>query len=246
MPTVSVLDFEAPLPSDHTHVRSREGAEMGLGVIEPLRTFRVTLHGRGQVHDDPSALLRNEPGEPTDVQVDLTWSTGGRPYQYQMSPRYEIPCQVSGTVTAAGRAFELTAVAGQRDHSWAPRDWWSMDWVWSALHLDDDTHIHGVEISIPGIPPISVGYLQNPGEPLVELDKVSTRSSFAGNGLPLTSELSFSPGDLVVTIDLQGHAPVLLASPDGRLSRFPRSWGTVTAADGRTGTGWIEWNRSQS
>ncbi len=24
-----------------------------------------------------------------------------------------------------------------------------MDWVWSALHLDDGTHLHGVDIRIP-------------------------------------------------------------------------------------------------
>ena len=58
---------------------------------------------------------------------------------------------------------------GQRDHSWGVRDWWAMDWVWSALHLDDGTHIHGVDIRIPGAPPIGVGYLQQPGQPLVEL-----------------------------------------------------------------------------
>ena len=44
-----------------------------------------------------------------------------------------------------------------------------MDWVWSALHLDDGTHLHGVDLRIPGAPPIGVGYIQPPDGALVEL-----------------------------------------------------------------------------
>ena len=96
--------------------------------------------------------------------MDLVWTTAGTPYQYRITPRYEIPCTVSGTVTVDGRDVRrCDAVAGQRDHSWGVRDWWSMDWVWSALHLDDGTHLHGVDIRIPGAPPIGIGYLQHAG-----------------------------------------------------------------------------------
>jgi hypothetical protein len=44
---------------------------------------------------------------------------------------------------------------------------------------------------------------------------------------------------------VRGHAPVLLTSADGRLSRFPRAWVNVSTTDGRTGVGWVEWNRNQ-
>ena len=37
-----------------------------------------------------------------------------------------------------------------------------MDWVWSALHLQDGTHLHGVDLRIPGAPPMGVGYIQPP------------------------------------------------------------------------------------
>ena len=242
MPTVAVLDFEVALPDDHTQVRTHD-TEIRMEAVEPLRTFRVTVRAQGQAHDDPAALLRGEAGRPVAVDLDLTWSTDGVPYQYRVSPRYEIPCLVTGSVTADGRTIELAQVPGQRDHSWAPRDWWAMDWVWSALHLDDGTHLHGVDIRIPGMPPLAVGYLQQPGQPLVELEQISTSATFAPDGLPLTAQLGF--GDLTVDITLRGHAPVLLSSPDGRLSRFPRAWGTVETPDGRTGVGWIEWNQSQ-
>lgn len=243
MPTVAVLDFEVALPDDHTRVRTHD-AEVRMEVVEPLRTFRVTVRAQGQAYDDPAALLRGEAGRSVAVDFDLTWSTDGVPYQYRVSPRYEIPCRVTGSVTADGRTIELAQVQGQRDHSWAPRDWWAMDWVWSALHLDDGTHLHGVDIHIPGMPPLAVGYLQQPGQPLLELEQIATNATFAPDGLPLTAQLGFD--DLAVDITLRGHAPVLLSSPDGRLSRFPRAWGTVETPDGRTGVGWIEWNQNQS
>src|SRR6476469_7765073 len=139
---------------------------------------------------------------------------------------------------------DVREVAGQRDHSWGVRDWWAMDWVWSALHLDDGTHIHGVDIRIHGAQPIGIGYLQPTGRPLIELQAVTARETFGDNGLPQATTIDF--GDLTTTIDIRGHAPVLLTSPDGRVSHFPRAWATVTTDDGRTGVGWVEWNRNIS
>jgi hypothetical protein len=243
MPTIAVLDFDAPMPDDHTRV-STDDIELALDALDPLTTYRVRLRGSGQAHDDPADLLHGVAGRPVEVTMDLTWTTAGTPYLYRVSPRYEIPCTVSGTVTADGRTYALRAAAGQRDHSWAARDWWAMEWVWSALHLDDGTHLHGVDMRIPGAPPIGLGYLQTSGEPLVELQSVTARESFGGNDLPTGTTLELAPGDVVANIAIRGHAPVLLTSSDGRLSQFPRAWATVTTADGRTGVGWVEWNRN--
>ena len=98
---------------------------------------------------------------------------------------------MSGTVTVDGREVIVRDVAGQRDHSWGVRDWWAMDWVWSALHLDDGTHLHGVDIRIPGAPPIGVGYLQRAGRPLIELQAVTARETFGDNGLPQATTLNY-------------------------------------------------------
>ena len=57
--------------------------------------------------------------------------------------------------------------------------------------------------------------------------------------------MALSPGDVTATVEIRGHAPVLLTAADGRVSQFPRAWATVTTEDGRTGVGWLEWNRSQ-
>jgi hypothetical protein len=211
IPTFALVDFD-----------DNGAIELTLTATEPLRTYRVTMRGRGQAYDDPAALLRNEPGRSVEITVGLKWTTAGTPYQYRLTPRYEIPCTVSGTVTADGQEFAVYDVPGQRDHSWGVRDWWAMDWVWSALHLDDGSHVHAVDIRIPGAPRFGVGYLQQPGEPLIELQAVTARETFADNGLPLKTTLTLSPGDLSADIAIRGHAPVLLTSPDGRVSRFPR------------------------
>lgn len=242
MPTVALLDWQAPVPSDHTRAVG-DGMSLTLEVVDPLRTFRVQVSGTGEVFDDPAALLRGESGRRVPISMDLTWHTAGAPYQYRMSTRYELPATVTGTVTADGRTYDFNAVAGQRDHSWAPRDWWSMEWMWSALHLDDGTHLHGVDMRIPGMGPIGIGYRQSAGEPLREITAVSVTEAFDADGLPTAAEVTI--GDLTVSVDILGHAPVQLISTEGRVSQFPRVWGTVRTADGRTGVGWLEWNRNR-
>ncbi|MCV7173594.1 phosphotransferase [Mycobacterium manitobense] len=243
MPTIAVLDFEAPLPEDPFLARG-DAVEISMAADEPLRRFRVTVRGSGQAFDDAGALLEGAEGRPVELTMDLTWTTAGTPYQYRITPRYEIACTVSGTITAEGRTVTLRDAPGQRDHSWGVRDWWSMDWVWSALHLDDGTHLHGVDLRIPGTPPLSVGYVQPPGAPLQETTTVTAQATFADNGLPVTTTLTMSPGDVDATVDLRGFAPVRLTADDGRVSHFPRAWATVTLTDGRTGVGWLEWNRN--
>ena len=177
--------------------------------------------------------------------MDLTWTTAATPYSYRIATRYEIPCAVTGTVTVDGRTYEITGSPGQRDHSHGVRDWWSMDWVWSALHLDDGTHLHGVDLRIPGMSPVSVGYIEPPGAAVIETTSVTAEAELADNGLPVSTTLTMSPGPITATIDIRGHAPVRLVAPDGRVSFFPRAWATVQTEDGRTGVGWLEWNRNQ-
>ncbi len=244
IPTVACVDFRALLPENPNDTRSGT-TEMRHAATVPLQEYQVTVSGPAQAYDDPAALLRGEPGRPTDLGMDLTWSTTGTPYAYRIATRYEIPCTVSGSVTADGRTYRFTAVPGQRDHSHGVRDWWSMDWVWSALHLEDGTHLHGVDLRIPGMPAVSVGYIQPPDQPVIETTSVTADATLADDGLPLATTLTMQPGPLIATIEVRGHAPVRLDAPDGRVSFFPRAWATVQTTDGRHGVGWLEWNRNQ-
>ncbi|ORB88220.1 DUF7064 domain-containing protein [Mycobacterium persicum] len=245
MPTVAVVDVDVSLPDDPWTVRT-DAIELGHAVGAPLQTYRVDLQARGQAYADPAALLRGEPGDPVEVTMRLVWTTDGRPYRYRMTSRYEIPCTVSGTVTVDGTGYRFDSVPGQRDHSWGVRDWWGMDWMWSAVHLDDGTHLHGVRIQIPGAPAFSVGYVQDADGLLTELQTVSIQDSFGPNGLPLRAILSLDPGELTVDVEVRAHAPVRLVAVDGRVSQFPRAWAAVSTADGRSGVGWLEWNRNQA
>ena len=248
MPTVAV-DAQVPLPPDPWVVRA-DAFEIGHGAPEPLRTYRVDVRAQARSYQDPAALLRGEPGTPVEMTMNLVWTTVGTPYTYRVTTRYEIPCTVSGTVTVGDIRYDVEAVPGQRDHSWGVRDWWSMDWIWSALHLDDGTHLHGVNIRIPGAPAFSIGYAQNSAWelPVIEVNNVEPREAFAANGLPLNATVTFTPIDITpdITADVRvcGHAPVLLTADDGRASQFPRVWATVETTDGRHGVGWLEWNRN--
>ncbi len=243
LPTVAVVDFEVPLPADPWAVHT--GAiDFTHSADEPLRTYRMALRGLGQSYQNPAGLLRAEPGTPAEVEIDLEWTTDGTPYQYRIATRYEIPCTVSGSVTIDGQRYTVDSVPGQRDHSWGVRDWWSMDWVWSALHLDDGTHLHAVDIRIPGVPPVGIGYVQDRGGAVTELQTIAPRATFDADGLPVSATLAVDPGGITATVDVRGHAPLRLVANDGRISQFPRVWATVSTADGRTGVGWLEWNRN--
>jgi hypothetical protein len=243
LPTVAVVDVEVPLPADPWAVHTG-AVDFTHSVADPLRTYRISLQGRGQSYRDPAELLRGEHGEPVEVAVDLVWSTDGTPYTYRLTTRYEIPCTVSGSVTVDGHPYSFDAVPGQRDHSWGVRDWWSMDWLWSALHLDDGTHLHAVEIRIPGVPPVAIGYTQDRDGTVTELQTISAHQTFDTDGLPAAATLEIDPGGITADIDVRGHAPVRLVAADGRTSHFPRVWAILRTADGRNGVGWLEWNRN--
>lgn len=244
LPTVAVVDFEVPLPADPWAVRTGT-IDFSHRAVDPLRSYRITLRGRAQSYPDPAALLQNAPGAPAEVEMDLEWITDGTPYQYRLTTRYEIPCTVSGSITVDGSRYRIDSVPGQRDHSWGARDWWGMDWLWSALHLDDGTHLHAVDIRIPGAPAMAVGYLQDRDGTVTELHSVMAREAFGANGLPQDATLVLEPGGVSATITVRGHAPLRLIAGDGRTSEFPRVWATVSTTDGRSGVGWLEWNRNQ-
>ncbi len=246
MPTVAVVDAHVPLPADPWVLRTN-AFEIGHSASVPLQTYRVDVRARGQAYPDPSALLRGEPGTPVEMTMNLVWATDGIPYKYRLTTRYEIPCTVSGTVTVRDTkdtSYCVDSVPGQRDHSWGVRDWWSMDWIWSALHLDDGTHLHGVNIRIPGAPAFGVGYVQGADGKVTELQTIASRESFGANGLPLNATLMLNPGEITADVDMRGHAPVCLTAADGRVSQFPRAWAAISTSDGRSGVGWLEWNRN--
>ena len=208
---------------------------------EPLQRFRVRSAGTAAAHDDHSAPLRQEDGEPVEIEIDLVWETAGVPFQWRLATRYEIPCRVTGTVTVDGEKIEFSG-PGQRDHSWGSRDWWASDWMWSGLHLDDGTHTHAV--AVPTHPDFGVGYVQKDGE-MTETSGIRHTCEVTGDGLVSSAKVAMDPGGIDLTVEPLGFGALYLEAPDGRVSHFPRAMVRLTGADGRSGLGWMEWNRNQ-
>lgn len=247
MPTIAVLDFKAELPANPAAVQT-DNIDLTLEPVEPLKKYRVSVRGRGQAYWDPASLLEGEPGDAADVTLamELTWTTAGIPYLYRLTPRYEIPCAVSGSVSFGDSTIALDAVPGQRDHSWGVRDWWGgLEWMWCALHLDDGRHLHAVDARVAGVPNTVIGYIQESKSGLAELEAVAVEEAFADNGLPVSARICLEPGGVAAAVEISGRAPVRLVSTTGQVSHFPRAWVTVTTADGHRGVGWIEWNKAQ-
>ena len=206
----------------------------------PLRLARISLDGTGALLPDPAAAYADlRSAEQVRLGLDLEWRTVGGVYPYKDLPRYEIPCQVSGTVRVGDETISI-AGWGERDHSWGERDWWQISWLWSSGRLDDGTAFHGMQANIGfaiGWPSFAV----TPGGELSHLSGFAAQTDFAPDGFPAQSRLLL-PGAPMRAVPL-AFAPVAMTSPDGRVSHFPRALCQFTADDGRTGYGWTEWNQ---
>jgi hypothetical protein len=175
------------------------------------------------------------------VALELAWETDGRPYAYRMATRYEIPCTVNGRVRVGDETLRLTG-PGQRDHSWGVRDWWSMDWVWSAARLDDGERVHAVQIRLPDGNEFGIGYTQPAqGDPL-ELESVEASEEMASDGLVRSGRIALRPPALALDVEPLAFGALRLVSPDGRATNFPRAMCRFHSDDGRAGLGWAEWN----
>jgi hypothetical protein len=238
---VAVVDLGAPLPA-------REGLRTTSGKLEadhrcerPLERFAVTLDATGEAHDDHSAPLRAEQGRPVHVALDLAWETDGLPYQYRMTTRYEVPCRVDGTVQVGDEQLALRG-PGQRDHSWGVRDWWSMDWMWSACRLEDGARLHAVQIRLAGGAGFGIGYVQDSSGEARELEAVEATEQVGPDGLITSAELDLRRAKITLDVEPLAFGPLRLIAPDGRATSFPRAMCRFHAGDARTGLGWVEWN----
>ena len=240
-PSILSMAFDLAAAAGGEPAAAGPSARVSIGVPAPLHALSVSARAGATALEDPSGVYRGEHGRPVELGIDLTWATDGTPYHYLVTTRYEIPCLVEGELRLNG---EVVAVRGQgqRDHSWGVRDWWSFGWCWLACRLEDGTRIHATDVRSHGPRP-ALGYLQPPGGPVTPLTALSVSEVLGPEGLPDRAEVALDPGDLRMVVRPTGFGPVLLTAPDGRTSRFPRAMARVTVADGRTGSGWIEWNQ---
>jgi len=243
-PMVASVAYDLPPPrGDETAVRSG-GHDLAWSVDVALEQLSVRATAPAVIETDPAASYHpSDAGTPTELTVDLAWRTDGVPYHYDVTTRYEIPCRVEGELRIGDERIAVRG-QGQRDHSWGVRDWWAFGWCWSAVRLDDGTRLHGTDVRIPGMP-VALGYVQAPGEPVRPVSVLEVSETLGRQGMPTDARIRIDPGGYDLAVDPVAYGPVLLTAADGRVSRFPRAMIAVTAADGRRGTGWIEWNQPQ-
>ncbi len=237
-PTVAVIDYEAPIPKGAGLELRTHGLWADHIVETPLEHFTVANEAHGLGVDEPADLYATVPrGDQVPLALDLEWETAGTPYHYVATTRYEIPCNVHGTIDVGDERIELDGF-GQRDHSWGVRDWWQFGWVWTSGRLDDDTRFHGSDIRVPQMD-IGFGYSQVDGG-LDATNSVHANEELDGEGFATKGHVAIA--DLQLDIAPISFAPALLQH-EGKVSRFPRALCRFTASDGRDGLGWTEWNQ---
>ena len=242
-PLVTLIDHEVPIPATGVAVRS-DGLWTDYVIETPWRHISLGLEGFGVTLDDPADVYaatdpRDLRGERTALGLELDWETEGEVFPFPFGiTRYEVPCRVHGEILVGDERIEFEG-SGQRDHSWGVRDWWAMSHNWSEGALADGTRFHGTH-SMPGWGDWSIGYVQAPGgAPEGDVNRYRTVPDFAADGMPARAHMTFPGLDLEMTA--VAHSPVLLVSPSGDVSRFPRSMVRYREADGRTGVGWVEY-----
>ncbi|MGZ4692509.1 MAG: DUF7064 domain-containing protein [Acidimicrobiales bacterium] len=242
-PLVTVIDNAVAFPSRYESLELRaDGLWADHHAETPLEHFTLGLEAFGVSLDDPADTYRGLRGDRTALGFDLEWDTDGLPFRWpEQMNRYEIPCNVHGEILVGDERIEFEG-PGQRDHSWGIRDWWDPGWCWTAFRLDDGTRIHAVTM----LPPqgFGIGYSQ-PGDQLGRrldlIDQFTSEPTLGDENIPTSVQLEVQ--GLSIAVTPLAWSPVLLESPSGAESRFPRAMARFDVADGRSGTGWIEFNQ---
>ncbi len=244
-PCVMSTNYALPLPVPGSMATAHGDTSVECIVEEPLKAFRVVASAPAVSYDNASGVYDGSTGTPTTLAFDMQWVSDGEPYGYVLSARYEIPSRASGTITVGDRTFRIAA-NGQRDHSWANRDWWSFEWCWFAGWLEDGTRVHGADIRLtPGFR-LSFGYRQAGGEVTPIEAELVTSEELGAFGMPTSGTISCPTADVELHVEPIAFSPLLLVDKAGRCAHFNRAATRFTTPDGRCGLGWIEWNQVQS
>jgi hypothetical protein len=248
---ICAVDYHAPVPLGDSLVTStaHDNSTIAIEVRRPLEEFRLVAEDAGLLVDADAVGYDATGWTPDRLGVDLTWTTDGAPYHYELTTRYEIPCTVTGTVTLGRETIGIDG-QGQRDHSWGVRDWWAFGWCWCSMRLDDGTRIHLSDIRIPGMP-VFFGYIQTPHDPTtpaaLPVTALSVTEDLGDGGFPSRARIEVAAApvhSLALDVTPLAFGPVLLRDDEsGRTSGFPRAMVGCRTDDGRTGAGWIEWNQ---
>lgn len=241
-PLVTVIEHNVKIPAGESLEIRAADLWADLNCEEPLTRWSLGLEAFAVSLDDPTEVYGDARGDKVPFGFDLEWETDGSPYHYPDDvTRYEVPCRVHGEINVGTETIEFSG-NGQRDHSWGVRDWWSMSWCWIAGRFDDATRFHSATVHVLPEFDFVAGYVQS-GDDEVEVREGAADETATDDGL--ATDIKVKVGDLMVAADAVAWSPVRLDSPDGQVSYFPRAMCRFTDAEGRSGTGWIEFNYPQ-
>lgn len=244
-PLVLISDTTAPCPPrDAALAVQTSRYSTAWECTEEMRSWRITGSGAARTYTNPADVFT--PGHKGDGDVELTydleWRGAAPVFPYTATTRYEQAAWVQGDVGIAGEHLDVYC-PGQRDHSWGNRVW-SFPWLWASGHLPEARWFHTVRTLVPGGSNFQTGFVAEPGRDLEAVDSVDISYTVDADELPTGANLRIGSLDLTVTPEL--HAPVMIQSPDGVASRFPRSLCRFETPDGAVGRGWVEFNFPRS
>jgi len=235
-PLVALRDHEVPMPRGRGLEVRAEGLWAELVCETALEHWSVGLEAFGVALDDPATAYHDERGDRVALGLDLEWEAAAPAQPSAGLPRYEQACSVAGHVLVGRERIEIDGW-GERDHSWGRRDWWTMPWCWTAGRLADGTAFHAFRPLLDV--PYASGFVVDPGGHVRDVESFSVDTELGREDLPSAATMDLDGLQLAVTPT--HHAPVLLESPEGKVSRFPRALCRFEGHE--TGWGWTEWNQ---
>ncbi|MBV8951627.1 MAG: hypothetical protein JOZ99_12185 [Actinobacteria bacterium] len=238
-PLVALCDHALPCAAGDALEIAGNGSRVEIDTREPLARVHVAAGGTAARFDDAAGVFHGDRGTPVAAAIELDWHSRGPAFPYEATTRYEQSAWVTGRVTIGDETLAVDC-PGQRDHSWGVRDWWLFPWNWTAGYLEDGTFFHAACSMLPGANLFQEGYVMSPGGDQQRVSVVECEVTLDDEQLPVRAHQRI--GDLRFSSEPVGHAPVLLVADDRRVSRFPRAMCRFTTDDGRTGTGWTEYN----
>ena len=240
-PLVLISDTTAPCPPRDAPLAVRSGGwSTTWECTEPLMAWRIRGEGAARTFANPADVFTpDHPGDgDVELRYDLEWRGAAVVFPYSQTTRYEQSAWVQGDIAIAGEHLDVYC-PGQRDHSWGNRVW-SFPWLWTAGHQPDNRWFHAVRTLVPDGPAFQTGYVVEPGHDLRVAEHVDVALELDADDLPVGAAIDLPGLSMRVTPEL--HAPVMIQSPDGVASRFPRALCRFESPDGTTGRGWLELN----
>lgn len=243
-PTVVVRDHEVALPASGLDVRA-EGLWGSLTCEEPHEHWTIGMEAFGVALDDPADAYAGERGDRVAAGLDLEWEATSPVYPYGFTTRYEQACRVHGDVLVGDETIAVDGW-GERDHSWGVRDWWVIPWTWTAGRFGDGSAFHAAGTQLGEQEVWRAGFV-TAGDALVPVERFLVTTELGRADLPSSARFSVTTAehaaDLELAVEPVAFGPIQLVDTSGRVGRFPRALCRFSAADGRTGWGWTEWNQ---